>query len=295
MLYHVAQVVNSGDIHADCWCSEMDEVGPLGASMCSQLLCSSCDPVGWRWSLATYGVLRCRVSPGAASAGITLRALRPLGRPERRVDAPYDVLDQRLLAEKEAVTMRGDCIFHADESHRQGSRRLTALACARGGDATSIRFLGMHVGRLHSYVDRLVDAMGFHEKRYVPGRGRQQCARIRRAVHPLVIEHGVDNALFFFPSPATLRAVSPSAAAPVLRRAWSDMCDDETRHSVHWWRPGDLLVWDNVAVVHRSDTQSQRGDRLMYRTFTAGHRCESFACLGVGRMTPICLGDERAP
>jgi len=279
-----------------CWCDGIETVEPLVTTVStSPVRCSDCDPLGWRRALATSGVLRCHVTPAAAAPTITWRALNPLGVPERRVDAPFHTVDRRLLVEADAAVHRGDMTFHADEAHRQGPARFTALACARAGQRTGTRFIATAVEQESADIDQLATVVGFHEKLYRSGQGRQRASRIRRALHPVVIQHDAVEARFFYPSPLTLRAVSSPAAVPTLRRVWRDLCRDESRHATHWWQPGDLLVWDNLAVVHRSVTQLQRGDRLMYRTFTAGHHCDALYCLGSDGMTPIRLSAYRCP
>jgi hypothetical protein len=278
---------------ADCWCSDMISLELSQGLGDSPRSCSACDPVLWHRALATYGVVRCRVPPLALESGVIRRILSPLGTPECRVDDPRRVVDRRLLTEKAAATRRGDETFHADEAHRQGPDRLTALGCARGGVGTAIRFLATEVAQLTVLADELAGSVGVHEKRYTPGQGRQQHARIRRAAHPIVATHRVSGSRYFYLSPLTIRAVSSPGEAEALDALWSELASESWRHSVHWWEPGDVLIWDNIAVVHRSDTRGQRGDRLMFRTLTAGSSCDSRLCLSWDGLTPVRLADER--
>lgn len=290
---HLDGVIESIYPSADCWCSEMVSLAPLSGVAVSPRSCSACDPMVWHRALAACGILRCRVSPLAIEHGVTQRILKPLGTPERRVDDPHHVVDRRLLTEKAAAIRRGDGTFHADEAHRQGPDRLTALGCAQGGAGTAIRFLATEVAQLTPLADGLAASVGVHEKRYTPGRGRQKHTRIRRAAHPIVATHPVSGSRYFYVSPLTIRAVSSPREAEALDAVWSELSGEGWRHSVHWWEPGDVLIWDNIAVVHRSDTGGQRGDRLMFRTLTAGNSCDSHICMSWDGMTPVELADER--
>jgi len=147
----------------------------------------------------------------------------------------------------------------------------------------------MGVGRLRPIADQLVDVLGFHEKRYKPGQGRGTYARIRRALHPVVIKHDVDDLRFFYPLPADPTGSELVDWVPTLRQVWSDLCADENRHSVHWWQTRRFAVWDNRAVVHLSVTEDKRNDRFTYRTFTVGSQCDQRVCLGLEGMSPIQL------
>ena len=37
----------------------------------------------------------------------------------------------------------------------------------------------------------------------------------------------------------------------------------------HRWRPGDLLIWNNLGVLHRRDAFDARARRIMHRTRSA--------------------------
>ncbi len=39
----------------------------------------------------------------------------------------------------------------------------------------------------------------------------------------------------------------------------------------HQWRPGDVVMWDNGAVMHRADHDGVVGDRVMHRGMVDGY------------------------
>jgi taurine dioxygenase len=57
----------------------------------------------------------------------------------------------------------------------------------------------------------------------------------------------------------------------LLDRLWAECVRDEYLY-VHKWRRGDLLVWDNRAVVHRRDAFDNAHRRVLLRTQVKGDR-----------------------
>lgn len=57
----------------------------------------------------------------------------------------------------------------------------------------------------------------------------------------------------------------------LLDRLWAECVRDDHVY-VHKWRPGDLLVWDNRAVVHRRDAFDNAHRRVLLRTQVKGDR-----------------------
>lgn len=57
----------------------------------------------------------------------------------------------------------------------------------------------------------------------------------------------------------------------LLDRLWAESARDAYIH-VHKWRHGDLLVWDNRAVIHRRDAFDNTHRRVLLRTQVKGDR-----------------------
>lgn len=57
----------------------------------------------------------------------------------------------------------------------------------------------------------------------------------------------------------------------LLDRLWAECVRDDYVH-VHKWRQGDLLIWDNRALVHRRDAFDNAHRRVLLRTQVKGDR-----------------------
>jgi taurine dioxygenase len=57
----------------------------------------------------------------------------------------------------------------------------------------------------------------------------------------------------------------------LLDRLWAECARDDHVH-VHKWQLGDLLVWDNRAVIHRRDAFDNAHRRVLLRTQVKGSR-----------------------
>ena len=57
----------------------------------------------------------------------------------------------------------------------------------------------------------------------------------------------------------------------LLDRLWAHACDPRFVWR-HRWRPGDLLVWNNLGVLHRRDAFDPAVRRIMHRTQIEGDR-----------------------
>jgi taurine dioxygenase len=62
--------------------------------------------------------------------------------------------------------------------------------------------------------------------------------------------------------------MSPNRAREVISYLFehSTRPDNVYRHR---WRPGDVVIWDNGAVMHRADHSGVVGDRVMHRGMVA--------------------------
>ena len=57
----------------------------------------------------------------------------------------------------------------------------------------------------------------------------------------------------------------------LLDRLWAHASDSRFVWR-HRWRPGDLLIWNNLGVLHRRDAFDARARRIMHRTQIRGER-----------------------
>ena len=59
-------------------------------------------------------------------------------------------------------------------------------------------------------------------------------------------------------------AETEATVASLLEHSTRD--DNVLRHE---WSPGDVVMWDNSAVLHRADHSDVAGDRVMHRGMVA--------------------------
>jgi taurine dioxygenase len=106
-------------------------------------------------------------------------------------------------------------------------------------------------------------------------KGFQSTPDVRRtpgAVHPLVRLHPVTGrkALFLGRRPgAYIHGLQVEDSEALLNAVWAHA----TQERFAWyqkWRAGDLVLWDNRAVMHRRDAFDENLRRLMHRTQIVG-------------------------
>lgn len=94
------------------------------------------------------------------------------------------------------------------------------------------------------------------------------------AVHPAVIQHPVTGrkALFLGRRPnAYVMGLALAESEALLDRLWAHASQPQCA----WyqkWQVGDLLMWDNRAVIHRRNAFDPNERRYMYRTQVKGGR-----------------------
>lgn len=110
-----------------------------------------------------------------------------------------------------------------------------------------------------------------HPEKQVPA----SYGEVEGAVHPCVRVHPStgERALYL-----SLRSSAPSVhfvelpgeeGEEIMDRLWAHVTRDKYVWS-HEWRPNDLLVWDNRAVMHRRTAINPAKPRLMHRTLIKG-------------------------
>ncbi|HEY2220778.1 TauD/TfdA family dioxygenase [Actinomycetospora sp.] len=92
------------------------------------------------------------------------------------------------------------------------------------------------------------------------------------AEHPVLRPHPVSGRIaLYLDAPKRCAGVSgmddDEAARTVTALLEHSTRDDNVLH--HEWRPGDVVVWDNGAVLHKADHDGVVGDRVMHRGMVA--------------------------
>ncbi len=92
------------------------------------------------------------------------------------------------------------------------------------------------------------------------------------ARHPLVRQDPASGrrALFLGRRPhAYILGLPPDESDELLDRLWAHATQDSFAWS-HQWRPGDLLMWQNLWVLHRRDGFDPDARRILHRTQIKG-------------------------
>jgi alpha-ketoglutarate-dependent taurine dioxygenase len=87
----------------------------------------------------------------------------------------------------------------------------------------------------------------------------------RRTRHPLVLRHPDTGRKVVYASPPYTRrviGVSAEESDGILQRISASL---EPPDVVHRWRPNDILIWDNRAVVHRATAYGNSERRELWR------------------------------
>ena len=183
---------------------------------------------------------------------------------------------------------RGVEQWHADSSYRAvpsaASLFYGEIVPPQGGDtlfADATAAYETLPAALPQEIDALetvhsLDTLSEWGRRHNPHRlplTEQQKADFPPVRQKLVRTHPVTGARSLFLCPAVIREVVGMTPSDGL-----GLIDDLMAHTVqphlvyrHRWRPGDLVIWDNRAVLHTASLfDHTRYQRLLYRTTVAG-------------------------
>ena len=101
-----------------------------------------------------------------------------------------------------------------------------------------------------------------------------EIARNPPVTHPIVRTHPRSGrkCLYVMRDDCTGIEGIPAEEAEALITALADHIVKPQFIYRHQWRPGDVVIWDNRAVMHRADHSDVEGDRVMHRGMVA-NRC----------------------
>jgi taurine dioxygenase len=122
------------------------------------------------------------------------------------------------------------------------------------------RLLGLEI--LHIFPSQ---GYGGYVRSTAPG-GVPYDMRYPHAVHPLALAHPHTHEPILFVCEQTDRIVGLSDAdsEALMVELFEHTYDPANVHE-HWWEPGDLVVWDNLAVQHGRADQSAVARRTLRR------------------------------
>ena len=177
----------------------------------------------------------------------------------------------------------GELVWHSDMSSFVAPPNQTILyaleVTASGGETGFVNMyaawdalpddLRSEAHGLRLKHDATIDAAGY------PRRGHDHTLDVIRsagAVHPLVRTHPEtgSNCLYLGRrAKSYLVGMSVAQSETLLDRLWAHATQDRfTWH--HRWRAGDVLMWDNRAVMHRRNAFDSTARRLLHRVVVQG-------------------------
>ena len=145
-------------------------------------------------------------------------------------------------------------VWHADATFTADPPAYTMLSAQRvpeHGGATS--FANQQAAWLAldgEWRDRLATMRAVHVP---PLRQLRGAPWLTEATHPVVRVDAVTDRRSLFVNPAFTRRfehLGPAESRPALQYLFRVALDPSVRRD-HEWRPGDLVVWDNRALLHR--------------------------------------------
>jgi taurine dioxygenase len=99
-------------------------------------------------------------------------------------------------------------------------------------------------------------------------------SRSSGAVHPLVREHSITKRRSLYLNQFSLESVERlprKRGNELLQRLYAHALQPEFIYS-HTWMPGDVLVWDNMSLMHRAADIPRDALRVLHRTHTRAPR-----------------------
>ena len=87
------------------------------------------------------------------------------------------------------------------------------------------------------------------------------------AEHPVIWHHPVTETLLLYVNPSMTDHIvgfDPDESRDLLTRLLDHLADPSISYR-HRWRPGDFIIWDNIALLHARTAYDPAEPRLLYR------------------------------
>ncbi|MEE8516832.1 MAG: TauD/TfdA family dioxygenase [Alphaproteobacteria bacterium] len=177
----------------------------------------------------------------------------------------------------------GEAIWHADMTYTDNPPAgavLMALEIPKGeGNTYFANMYAAFDGLDHDLKSLITGKACVHDATYnsagMMRKGYQEVTDPRQAPgarHPLVIRHPATGrpALFLGRRRnAYIEGYELGESEDLLDRLWAHACQDRFALT-HVWAEGDVLMWDNLAVLHRRDAFDAAARRILHRAQIKG-------------------------
>ena len=211
--------------------------------------------------------------PGALGAGSAVIVLSNLG-PNGEIVAPSD---------KQVLNNKANRIWHHDSSFKPIPARASLLSARQipsAGGNTEFAFMRGAFAALDTAEQARLRGMvalhdfGWSRSRVDPAlvteAEKTQHPPVRQAV--VLEENPYGPALYLGAHARSIDGMGEAESRVLIDRLMAHATEDRFIYS-HRWTPGDLLIWDNRAVLHRATPFASTTERRhMVRTTVAGQR-----------------------
>jgi alpha-ketoglutarate-dependent taurine dioxygenase len=183
----------------------------------------------------------------------------------------------------DALDMRGNYFWHTDKSYHAVPSLMTMLHAVElppdGGDTQFANMVLAYRALPQAMKDRLAGLRAVHsweasrlKSGSTPASDAEKAER-PPVTHPIVRTHPEtgEKALYIGNHAATVEGLGESDGRQLL----ADLLEHATQPEfvyTHHWRPGDLVMWDNRALLHRALANYEMGRhrRVLHRTVVRG-------------------------
>lgn len=174
--------------------------------------------------------------------------------------------DKRLQVVSESHMFGAEDLgWHTDQSYSPGNFNGTILAFGEADHDTYTEFADMgkayDVLPYHTleYYNTIKCTYGIpHDLNDLISPAQKRIIERSKAEWPLVVVHPITQRKSLYFSPVTLTGTNrPLPIEPLIEHC-------EKHAFKHWWKPGDILLWDNRRVIHRRP--KFEGHRELFRT-----------------------------
>lgn len=190
----------------------------------------------------------------------------------------------------------GELTWHSDMTYRPNPPVACALFAVEvppsGGNT---HFLSVAAARAQLPADIEQDLAGkklWHDRRYTSAGTlrRKDEAEKPTVSHPMVVDDPVSGkpVLFLGRRPNSQLVDAPEDTSKrILDAVWTHT-EDPKFTIQHAWKPGDVILWNNIAVMHKRDAFDSTARRRLYRAQISTLHPQ-VAATAQGRATPASV------
>ena len=213
----------------------------------------------------------------------------PLANQHRNDDGSFSTLVK--LDSQRMRTNRGNEAWHTDSTYWPVSSKcamLSALKVPKVGGQTELADMRAGYASLPTDLQKQIESLSaYHSTEFsqandlgdFPERDKNSIYHGEAFLRPLVKMHpetGVKN-LFIGRHAFGIPGLSRQRSRELLAQLLEHVVDEPTRVYQHQWREGDLLVWDNRALLHRARPYDYSEPRVLIGTRVKGDEASELA------------------